>query len=52
MIVGGKNIIIDSRKIGENYPPYIVAEMSGNHNGKIENALAIVKRAKEWSRRD
>ena len=24
---------IDDRKIGENFPPYIIAEMSANHNG-------------------
>ena len=28
-------ITIDSRNIGINFPPYIIAEMSANHNGKI-----------------
>ena len=40
-------IEIDGKKIGRGYEPYIVAEMSGNHNGKIENALKIISSAKE-----
>ena len=40
-------IEIDGKRIGNEYSPYIVAEMSGNHNKKIENALAIIKKAKE-----
>ena len=27
---------INNTSIGENYPPYIVAEMSANHNGNID----------------
>ena len=42
-----KFIQIDGRKIGKNFPPYIVAEMSGNHNGDINNAFEIIKKAKE-----
>lgn len=38
---------INGRKIGNDFPPYIIAEMSANHNGKLENALEIIKRAKE-----
>ena len=34
------------RKIGENYYPYIIAEMSANHNGDINNAFAIIDMAK------
>jgi pseudaminic acid synthase len=34
------------RQIGENHPPFIIAEMSANHNGKIESALEIISRAK------
>ena len=37
---------INNTIIGENYPPYIVAEMSANHNGKIENAFKLIKMAK------
>lgn len=29
-------------KIGANYAPFIIAEMSGNHNGSLERALKIV----------
>ncbi|MDG1847201.1 MAG: pseudaminic acid synthase [Candidatus Marinimicrobia bacterium] len=39
-------INIDGRKISENYPPYIIAEMSANHNGKIDNAFKIIDMAK------
>ena len=39
-------IKINNREIGDNQPPYIIAEMSANHNGKIENAKKIIKEAK------
>jgi N-acetylneuraminate synthase len=39
-------MIIDGRKIGGNCLPYIVAEMSANHNGNIENAYKIIDIAK------
>ena len=31
--------------IGENHPPFLIAEMSGNHNQSLERALAIVDAA-------
>lgn len=40
-------IEINGRKIGEAYPPYIIAEMSANHNGEINNAFRIIDMAKE-----
>lgn len=39
-------VTIAGRKIGPGHPPYIVAEMSGNHNGEIERALALIDAAK------
>jgi pseudaminic acid synthase len=41
-----KYISIDGRKIGEKYPPYVIAEMSANHNGDINNAFKIIDMAK------
>ncbi len=40
-------IQIAGREIGPNCPPYVIAEMSGNHNGDIERALAILTAAAE-----
>ena len=36
---------IDNRKIGDNCQPFIIAEMSGNHNLSLERALEIVEAA-------
>ena len=36
-------IKIESREIGSEQPPFIIAEMSGNHNQSLEGALAIVE---------
>ena len=40
-----KNIEILHRKIGLGHPPFIIAEMSGNHNQSLDRALAIVDAA-------
>ena len=37
---------INGRKIGVDYPPYVIAEMSANHNGSIDNAYKIIDMAK------
>lgn len=37
---------IAGRRIGPSEPPYIVAEMSGNHNGEIDRAFRILAAAK------
>ena len=41
------NILIDGTEISENSSPYIIAELSANHNGSIDNAFKIIKAAKE-----
>lgn len=38
-----KSIQIAGHNIGPSYPPFIIAEMSGNHNQSIERALKIVE---------
>lgn len=38
---------IGDRWIGDQHKPFIIAEMSGNHNGDIKRALALVKAAAE-----
>ena len=39
------NIVIAGRAIGLGHPPFIIAEMSGNHNQSLERALEIVEAA-------
>lgn len=40
-------IEIAGRPIGMAYSPYVIAELSANHNGKLETALRIVEEAKK-----
>lgn len=40
-------ITIDGRKIGSEFPPYIIAELSANHNGDINRAFQIMEEAKK-----
>ncbi|MCK9488779.1 MAG: pseudaminic acid synthase [Xanthomonadales bacterium] len=39
-------ICIDERRIASDLPPYVIAEMSANHNGSIENAFRIIDAAR------
>ena len=41
------NFKIGKKFVGDNIQSFIVAEMSGNHSGKLSNALKIVKLAKK-----
>jgi pseudaminic acid synthase len=42
-----QNIQINHTTIGQGHRPFIIAEMSGNHNQSLERALAIVDAAAE-----
>jgi N-acetylneuraminate synthase len=42
-----KDIYIAGRAIGPGAAPYVIAELSANHNGKLETALRIIEEAKK-----
>ena len=39
--------ISENRSIGEDQPPFIIAEIGNNHNGNIDNAIELIKVAKK-----
>ena len=39
---------IEGVKIGVKHPPYVIAEVSCNHGGKLENAIKLIRLAK-WA---
>lgn len=39
-------IEISGRRIGVDEPPYVIAEISANHNGRLETALELVRQAR------
>ena len=41
------HITINNHKIGADYAPYIIAEMSANHNGSLQTAFKIIDEAKK-----
>ena len=42
----GQTVTIGRHPIGPGHPPFIIAEMSGNHNGDISRALDLIEAAK------
>jgi N-acetylneuraminate synthase len=42
-----QEIIIDGRKIGPEYPVFIIAELSANHHQRFEQAVALIHAAKD-----
>lgn len=42
-----QNITIAGRAIGPDHPPYVIAELSGNHNGDLERAKTLIDAAAE-----
>ncbi|MEY8263176.1 MAG: pseudaminic acid synthase [Bermanella sp.] len=42
-----RHVSINRRKIGADQPPYLVAEISANHNGQLDRALAIMSAAQQ-----
>ena len=50
LLLGGEMvepIFIDGKELSDNCPPYIIAEISANHNGSLERALDTILAAKE-----
>jgi pseudaminic acid synthase len=41
------SINISGRRIALDAPPYVIAELSANHNGKLETAMKIIEEAKK-----
>lgn len=41
------DVQIAGRKIGKNHPPFMIAEVSANHNGDLQRALDLLEVAKQ-----
>ena len=42
-----RTVKIGNREVGESQPAYLIGEIGINHNGSLENALALIRAAKE-----
>ena len=42
-----QSISIAGRRIAADEPPYVIAEVSANHNGKLDTAMKIIEEAKK-----
>ena len=42
-----REIEIDGRRVGRDQSPYVICELSGNHNGSLERALQLIDAAAE-----
>jgi pseudaminic acid synthase len=40
-------ISINGHKIGSDYAPYVIAEVSANHNGNLDTAMKLIEEAKK-----
>lgn len=40
-----EDLMINGRLVGKDHAPYVIAEMSGNHEGELKNALALIDAA-------
>jgi len=40
-----REVVIEGRRIGPSHEPYVICELSGNHNGSLDRALAMVDAA-------
>ena len=40
-------LTIENRKIGEDFPPFVIAEVGINHEGELNKALELVDAALE-----
>ena len=40
-------INLDKVDVGDDHPPYVIAEISCNHNGRLDTALDLIRAAKQ-----